>query len=103
MSHDNPVVPATWPYLAMKWSRREVPGGDLALMVWMERLSGMSSMRAVRLLVTNTSYGLTHSGNCASCTSLHDLGRLDFDGVSCKHVAQDLPGSSIVAENQYLM
>lgn len=27
----------------------------------------MSSMSAVRLLVTSTSYGLNHKGSCASC------------------------------------
>ena len=51
----------------MKWARSEVLAGDLALMAWMESVLGTSSMSEVRLDVTSTSYGRSHSGSPASC------------------------------------
>lgn len=32
LTHED-KAPHTWPWRAMKWSLRQVPGGDLALMV----------------------------------------------------------------------
>jgi len=50
----------------MKWARREVLAGDLALMAWMDSVLGTSSISDVRLDVTSTSYGRSHSGRPAS-------------------------------------
>ena len=57
----------TLPNLAKKWAAREVPGGDRDLMVCRLGALGTISIRAVRLLVTSTSYGRSHSGKPASC------------------------------------
>lgn len=63
----------TCPNLVKKWVARELPAGDLDLMWWMEGASGTISIRAVRLLVTSTSYGRSTSGSCASCETAHHV------------------------------
>ena len=53
--------------LAKKWSAREVAGRERPLSWCRDMLSGTISISAVRLEVTNTSYGRKYSGSCASC------------------------------------
>lgn len=63
-------IPRTTLPLLTRRDARPAPGGVLALTVWTDTAFGITSMRALRLLMTSTSKGRTHRGR-PSCAKGH--------------------------------